>query len=107
MARRRRRIDEVKHEHRRQVSRRWQASGPSVQGICGRERIPESQFWGWKRRLAGEWEAVPAQAEPAFVPVTIVEPSAPPRPAIDIRLSSGHRSRRLRLSAHRFAVEAG
>jgi hypothetical protein len=93
MARRERRIDQVKHEHWRQVLRQWRGSGLSARGFCERQRIPESQFWWWKRRLAGEGEAVPVQSEPAFVPVTIVEPSAPSRPAIDIRLSSGHRLR--------------
>jgi hypothetical protein len=93
MARRQRRIDEGKHEHWRRILQSWRASGLSVRGFCGRRKIPESQFWWWKRRLAERVEAASVKAGPDFVPVMIVEPPSPTSAAIDIRLTSGHRLR--------------
>jgi hypothetical protein len=86
-------IDAAKHERWRRVFREWRASGQSVRGFCDQRKIAESQFWWWKRRLAGDIEAVTVEPEPAFLPVTIVEPLAPASAAIDIRLTSGHRLR--------------
>lgn len=83
-------IDAAKHERWRRVFREWRASGQSVRGFCDQREIHESQFWWWKRRLSGEVES---KAEPAFVPVTIIEPPTPASAAIDIRLVSGHRLR--------------
>jgi len=90
MARRQRRINEAKHEHWRGVLRQWRASGLKVRRFCERHRIRESQFWWWRRRLE---ESPASDGQPAFVPVTLVEPCEPARAAIDIRLSSGHRLR--------------
>jgi hypothetical protein len=86
-------IDAAKHERWRRVFREWRASGQSVRGFCGQHEIHESQFWWWRRRLADAVEAAPVKVEPAFVPVTIVEPPASASAAIDIRLTNGHRLR--------------
>jgi transposase len=83
-------IDAGKHERWRRVLREWRASGLSVRDFCDWRKIPESQFWWWRRRLGEQAEPV-AKSEPAFVPITIVEP--PASAAIDIRLASGHRLR--------------
>lgn len=93
MARRQRRIDEAKHERWRRIFQQWRASGLGVRAFCDRRKIVESQFWWWKRRLAGRVETAQVKAGPDFVPVTIVEPPSPTSAAIDIRLSSGHRVR--------------
>jgi hypothetical protein len=90
MARRQRRINEAKHEHWRGVLLQWQASGLKVRRFCERHRIRESQFWWWRRRLG---EPASSDEQPAFVPVTLVEPRGPASAAIDIRLTSGHRLR--------------
>jgi transposase len=86
-------IDAAKHERWGRVLREWDASGLSVRDFCDWRKIPESQFWWWRRRLAGEFETVLAEPGPAFMPVTIVEPPASASAAIDIRLTSGHRLR--------------
>jgi len=88
MAGRRRQVNEAKHEYWRGVLRQWQASGLKVRSFCLRERIRESQFWWWRRRLGD-----PAAGKSAFVPVTILEPHGSTSSAIDIRLSSGQRLR--------------
>jgi hypothetical protein len=90
MARRQRRIDEAKHERWRGVLRQWLASGLKVRRFCEEHQIRESQFWWWRRRLG---ESATKDAQPTFVPITIVEPSAPASAVIDIRLTSGHRLR--------------
>jgi hypothetical protein len=86
-------IDAAKHERWRRVLREWDASELSVRDFCERRKLPESQFWWWRRRLAGEAESASAKVKPAFLPVTIVEPPVPACAAIDIRLTSGHRLR--------------
>ncbi len=91
MARRRRRIDEAKHEHWRGVLRQWQASGLGIRAFCARHRIREPQFWWWRRRLE---EPAARLEQPAFMPVTLVGAREAGRAAIDIRLkTSGHRLR--------------
>jgi hypothetical protein len=85
-------IDALKHERWRQVLRQWRASGLNVRDFCARREIPESQFWWWRRRLGDPAESASVKVEPAFVPVTLVEPAAASA-AIDIRLASGHRLR--------------
>ena len=91
MARRQRPINEAKHERWRQVFEQWGASGLGVRAFCERQNIAESQFWWWRRRLGGQIETSPIKAEPAFVPLTIVESPAASSAAIDVRLANGHR----------------
>jgi hypothetical protein len=86
-------IDAAKHERWRRVLREWRASGRSVRGFCAWRKIPESQFWWWRRRLAGAGEALAVKPEPAFLPVTIISPPTSASTAIDVRLPSGHRLR--------------
>jgi len=86
-------IDAAKHERWRQIFREWQASGRSVRVFCDQQKISESKFWWWRRRLAVEGETALVKSDPAFLPVTIIEPMASASAAIDIRLTSGHRVR--------------
>jgi hypothetical protein len=93
MGRPRGRIDEAKHAYWLQVLRQWRDSGLGIRKFCRRHRHHESQFGFWKRRLAHKLDAAPANPEPAFLPVTVLEASSPPPSVIDIRLNSGHRLR--------------
>lgn len=96
MGRLRGQINEAKHAYWLQVLVQWRDSGLSVREFCRRHRHHESQFWFWKRRLAGKLNAATAtrtNSEPAFLPVTVLEASATTSPAIDIRLANGHRVR--------------
>ncbi len=90
---RRGRINEAKHARWLQVLQQWQASGLSIRKFCREHGYHESQFGFWKRRLATKLDASAAVPKPSFLPVTVVNASAPISPAIDIRLASGHRLR--------------
>ncbi len=90
---RRGRIDEAKHARWLQVLQQWQASGLSIRKFCREHGYHESQFGFWKRRLATKLDGAAAAPKPSFLPVTVVNVSAPPPPVIDIRLASGHRLR--------------
>jgi hypothetical protein len=93
MARPRGRIDEAKHAYWLQVLVQWRESKLTVREFCRRHRHHESQFWFWKRRLTSQLEATRVPADPAFVPVTIVDKPSPTASTIDIRLANGHRLR--------------
>jgi hypothetical protein len=69
-------IDAVKHERWRRVLQEWRASGLSVRDFCDWRKIPEGQFWWWRRRLPADVEAVAVKPEPAFIPVTITDSCA-------------------------------
>lgn len=75
------------------------ASGLTIRDYCADEGLRETSFHFWKgeiaRRDRQRDEAKPSAAAPAFVPVTIVDPSAAPvvSSAIDIKLMGGHRLR--------------
>lgn len=71
-------------------------SGLTIRDYCGEHDLAESSFYFWRREIAARDRQVSdgaPSAEPAFVPVTIVEPPTPASAAIDIRLVSGHRLR--------------
>jgi hypothetical protein len=85
------RVNEAKHARWRELLRQWRASGLSARAFCDRRRVPESQFWWWKRRLGEQVEA--GRPKPAFVPVSIVGAARAPGAAIDIKLTNGHRLR--------------
>ncbi len=71
-------------------------SGLTIRDYCIGHELPESSFHFWRREIAARDQQVSdgaPSAEPAFVPVTIVEPPALVNTAIDIRLVSGHRLR--------------
>jgi hypothetical protein len=85
-----REINEEKHARWRRLLQHWETSGLGVRAFCDRQKIPEAQFWWWRRRLS---EQVKAAKAPAFVPVTIVETTTSTSAAIDIKLTNGHRLR--------------
>jgi hypothetical protein len=87
------RIDKAKHARWRRLLQKWQGSGLGVRAFCDRQKIPEAQFWWWRRRLAEQGEPLEEQAAPAFVPVTIVGAATSLSAAIDIKLTNGHRLR--------------
>jgi hypothetical protein len=87
------RVNAAKHARWQQLLDKWQASGLGVRAFCDRQKIPEAQFWWWRRRLAEQREPLEKRAAPAFVPVTIVGAASSLSAAIDIKLTNGHRLR--------------
>jgi hypothetical protein len=76
--------------HMRQQRRRRR----SVREYCELHRLHESAFYFWRRVIADRDRERAHPVEPAFVPVTVVDPPTPRNAAVlDIRLTSGHRLR--------------
>ena len=88
--RRRTAIDQDKHAFWKKTLQQWRSSGLGARAFCRQQRLKESQFWWWKRRLAEQLEASATKQTPAFVPVTLVQPTKADDAAIEIRLRSGH-----------------
>jgi hypothetical protein len=77
----------------RQHLRRQQASGQTARAYCRDHDLAETAFHYWRRTIAErDREVRRPDPTPAFVPVTVVGPSAAGSP-IDIRLAGGHRVR--------------
>jgi hypothetical protein len=87
MANRRRDVD--KERFWRDVLRRQAASGLSVRAFCRREKLTESAFYAWRRIVAERnTEVKPTRQASAFVPMTVIEPSAR-QASIEIELAGG------------------
>lgn len=87
------RIDSAKHAWWQEIVEQWKASGLSLRGFCAREKIGRSHLFWWKQRLTGKAKTASVKPEPAFVPVTIIDPPAATGAGIDIHLASGHHLR--------------
>ncbi|QVL33837.1 hypothetical protein KIH39_08000 [Telmatocola sphagniphila] len=62
----------------------WQSSGLSVRAFCELRGLTESAFYFWRKELRKR----EAEAQPAFVPVTVVP--VPAAATIEVRCPSGH-----------------
>ena len=62
----------------------WQSSGQSIRAFCEEHELNESAFYFWRKELHKR----DAEAQPAFVPVTVVP--TPTTATIEVRCPSGH-----------------
>jgi hypothetical protein len=77
----------------RQHFERQRRSGRTVADYCHDQDLAEAAFYAWRRIVAARDEESELSG-PAFVPVTVVQPTPafPPSP-IDIHLAQGRRVR--------------
>jgi hypothetical protein len=84
------RRDAGKERFWREVLKRQAASGLSVRAFCRRESLTESAFYAWRRIVVERnTEVGPRRQASAFVPMTVIEPSAR-EASIEIQLAGGH-----------------
>jgi transposase-like protein len=77
-------------ERWRRRIRQQQATGMSIRAYCLRHGLHESAFYFWRRTLAER----DRHAEPAFVPVRVIDaPATSSSSPIDIYLAGGRRVR--------------
>lgn len=83
----------------RTMLRQWRRSGLSVRDFCAERELSEPNFYTWRRTIAerdrqarrrrqGDRHGTRAVGQPVFVPVHVVEPTAPP--ALEVVLGGGH-----------------
>ena len=87
--------DRAKERFWRTMLRQWRRSGLSVRDFCAERELSEPNFYAWRRTVA-ERDAQascqdgrhgPRAGQPVFVPVRVVEPTAPP--ALEVVLGGG------------------
>jgi len=68
--------DAAKERFWRQAVGAWRASGLGVRDFCGRRRLSEPSFYGWRRELAQRDRQAARRPAAAFVPVQVVGATA-------------------------------
>src|SRR5262245_28545781 len=92
--------DPERERYWRRHVRQQRLSRVSVRDYCDLHRLHESAFYFWRREIAARdgrrhgASGPTTPAEPAFVPVAVVDPPASRDAGVlEIRLASGHRLR--------------
>ena len=75
-----------------EVFSRWQQSGLSVTQFCRDQKIPESGFYTWRKKLSIKHSAPePRSSKPSESPFVQVDmPSATTHSQLTLELASGH-----------------
>ena len=68
-------VDKVRAEYWRKHIKRWEGSSLSQAKYCRENRLSESSFSGWRRKLALEPKVSQNSSQPQFIELTT--PSAP------------------------------
>jgi hypothetical protein len=85
--------DAAKERSWRRHVERWQRSGLTVRAYCAAQRLPEANFYAWRRTLAARDRPAARRGRPApipsFVPVRVVSDGTPSRSSVEVVLANG------------------